>query len=194
MPLLESAGVEAVTMATSYLTAAAQVPIKEVGACRRWHRHQREAAYLAFQHAVVDLLLSADEASGIRPTTQGLIWVFGPFQRALKGLSSSAHDVVKGWMDVRLYGNPQPRIQAERVVEGIRQLMLTLPIGNSSERKRRRAPYQERQRTVSQAQHDFIVAVRIDLGFDRPPRQAWWQLWRHRQVDWPGGWPVDVVP
>ena len=193
MPLADAAVANAVALATTSLTAALEVPVKEAGTRRRRHRDKREAAYVALQHAVVDVLLSADQVSSIRPSVSGIVWVFGPFQRSLREFSAATHDLHKAWMDVRTYGNPKPRIEAERLVEAVRQLMTTLPVGKPGERQRRQWPYLERQRVVGQAQHDFTVAVRIDLGLDRPVRKRRWQLRRRRAVDWPGGWPVNVT-
>jgi hypothetical protein len=47
---------------------------------------------------------------------------------------------------------------------------------------------------LGEAQKDFILAARRDLGFAKKLRTRGWQLWRRRTVEeWPGGRPGKTV-
>ena len=182
---------DAVAVAGTTIGALAQARVSLSSRRRRRHRARRERAYEDLQHAVIDVVISCNELAGIRPSLNGLIWVFGPFQRALSGFSSSTHLAVKSWLDVRSYGNPEPRLQAERLMEAVRELVGVIPTGSRQARSRQRPLFDATQCVLGQVQRDYTVAVRVDLGLDRPRRHAW-QIWRRRQIDWPGGWPVRV--
>jgi hypothetical protein len=170
-----------VQLSTASLTAVAQNQVEGAQRKRRWHRDRRNWAYVDLQDAVVDVALASTELSAVRPSLMGIIWVFGPFQRALKAFASAMHNVMKSWMRVRLYGSPQARIAAEQMIEAVRYLIAHIPTGTDTQRESQRSAFDQGQIALAEAQHDFIVAVRVDIGLDKPLRTTWWQVWRPRR-------------
>ncbi|QKV74124.1 hypothetical protein [Amycolatopsis sp. Hca4] len=159
----------------------------------------RGGAYLGFLVATGDLLTWFVELGAIALASRQ----WEPFQwrhtTTVMYLSAEARKSFSGYLaalsEIRLVGNPEPRAAAEEITAIVAQLFDCIP----TERKAAdRAAQLERagawQLRLGEAQKDFVLVARRDVGTAKKLRTYWWQLWRSRTVEeWPGGWPGPTV-
>jgi hypothetical protein len=155
----------------------------------------RQHAYLGFLAATGDVLTWTTQLAVIAQATQR--WEPFAWRHTTTALHFAA-DARKSWSafltalaEFRLVGNPEPRALAEQMTVILGQLNDSMPIARDpAEQKRQIMQSSQWQRLLGEAQKDFILAARRDLGTARKLRTHWWQLRRSRtEEDWPGGWP-----
>ncbi|WP_326951293.1 hypothetical protein OG439_22435 [Amycolatopsis sp. NBC_01307] len=97
--------------------------------------------------------------------------------------------------ELRLVGNPEPRAAAEEITAILGELFTVLPTSKKpAERELQIEVTAQWMLRLGEAQKEFVLAARRDLGFAKKLRRHWWELWRPRTVEgWPGGWPGPTV-
>jgi hypothetical protein len=111
-------------------------------------------------------------------------------------------------MEIRQVGNPGPRKVDEQITALLGELYglvsvrqppwwqrtVAAAFGRADAQRRKRQELEVCRQLLGEAHRDFTLAVRDDLGRDQPLRRFWWQVWRSRARDWPGGWPGPDAP
>ena len=114
----------------------------------------------------------------------------------MEGIRAALAESVVALREVRLVGNPEPRAAAEEVTALLSGLGERVPHTRwpRHQRQREEKEFAEVQLALGEAHKQFTLVCRRDLGYARPLRQQWWQLWRRKSDErWPGGWPGPTV-
>ncbi|WP_152546961.1 hypothetical protein [Amycolatopsis orientalis] len=158
-------------------------------------KDKRRDAYLGLLAATGDLITWHSHLGLIAMTMQR--WEPFPWRHTTTAIHqvADARAAMSAYLaalsEVRLVGNPEPRAAAEEITAVLGELFDVLPTAKrAAERDTQIALTSRWMLRLGEAQKDFVLVARRDLGFAGKLRTRWWQLWRRRSgEEWPGGWP-----
>ncbi|NKQ54977.1 hypothetical protein HFP15_19010 [Amycolatopsis sp. K13G38] len=162
------------------------------------NKQKRQGAYLGLLVATGDLMTWHIYLGGMAVAMQR--WEPFAFRHTTTAIyqTADARKAMSAFLaalsEIRLVGNPEPRAAAEEITAALGELFELLPTAKrASEREQQIARTGRWMLRLGEAQKDFILAARRDLGFAKKLRTHRWEVWRPRTVEeWPGGWPRNI--